>query len=424
MNTALLDINDRNLQLWHAEHRLQGPGYALLDGQQYRFGLVARAAARLRPRDINSRYWWQLNTEPLQPALGPARHTADLVHAHLLDMFEQAGKPEKVVLATSASMQKEQLALLLGIIEHCPFSAVGLVNRSVALASLYGGSSRLYHLEIQLHQAVISELGHRQGSIELERTVTLPGCGWMQLQDRLAEIIGKACIRQTRFDPRLKAATEQQLYDLLPVLLHAFESTDEYQLKIAGYHVRISRDELEIAAATLLSSTVGAIGTAGGDDPVMLDPAAAMLPGFSRQFSHALCIDDKLLCEAVAQHQDRLIQREQPLIFVTTLPCLAVHAEPNLTMADTNPVGTNPARPDTPTHLLANAHAKPLLASGTIVDTDCELHRLAGHWQLRGNKLESVRINGVAYQPGQPVYCGDNISTSAGTQVRLIKVTD
>ena len=132
---ALLDLNDSNLQLWRAGEAVQSPGYALLDGKQYTFGSAARSAARLRPRDINTRYWWQLNTEGLQPALGPARHTADLVHAHLLDIHKQAGQPEEMILAASGSMQRDQLALLLGIVVQCPFNAVGLVNRSVALAS-------------------------------------------------------------------------------------------------------------------------------------------------------------------------------------------------------------------------------------------------------------------------------------------------
>ena len=83
MSIGLLDLHDTNLQLWHQDTRVQSPGYALLKGKEYLFGAPARAAAKLQPRAINTRYWWQLSTELLQPALGPARHTGDLVHAHL-----------------------------------------------------------------------------------------------------------------------------------------------------------------------------------------------------------------------------------------------------------------------------------------------------------------------------------------------------
>ena len=92
MAIALLDINDSNLQLWHGSTHLQSPGYALLVERQYRFGNPARAAARLQPRDINTRYWWQLSTETLQPALGPARHTGDLVHAQLQELHRDGGE--------------------------------------------------------------------------------------------------------------------------------------------------------------------------------------------------------------------------------------------------------------------------------------------------------------------------------------------
>ena len=119
MAAAFLDINDCNLRLWHGDRKVQSPGYALLEGRDYRFGQEARGAARLQPRKVNTRYWWQLSTEALQPALGPARHTADLVHAHLLELHRQAGEPAQLQLAVSAGMSREQLSLLLGIAQQC-----------------------------------------------------------------------------------------------------------------------------------------------------------------------------------------------------------------------------------------------------------------------------------------------------------------
>ena len=46
MSIGLLDLNDSNLQLWHRDTRVQSPGYALLQGGDYLFGVPARAAAR------------------------------------------------------------------------------------------------------------------------------------------------------------------------------------------------------------------------------------------------------------------------------------------------------------------------------------------------------------------------------------------
>ena len=75
---------------------------------------------------------------------------------------------------------------------------MGLVNRSVALASAYPGPGKLYHLEIQLHQAVISELAESNGNVELRRVFPLPGCGLLQLQERLVEIIAAAFIKSLK----------------------------------------------------------------------------------------------------------------------------------------------------------------------------------------------------------------------------------
>lgn len=418
MSAAILDINDSNLRLWDGEQSLHSPGYALLEGQQYRFGLEARAAARLRPRDINSRYWWQLNTEELQPALGPARHTADLVHAHLLDIHEQAGQPQELILAVSSAMQREQLALLLGIIEQCPFDAVGLVNRSVALSSLYGGSGRVYHLEIQLQQAVISELKSDNGVVKLQTVFPLPGHGLLQLHDRIVEIIGSAFIRQTRFDPRRKADTEQQLYDRLPKLLHALVNDGEYDLDIAGYRARLSRKDLTDAVKPLLAGISGVIGTPGPEDHVLLDPVAATLPGFSVQFHNSQHLSDSNLPEAIAQHLDQLVQGEQTLNFITALPILVPQTD------DTVEIMVIPERPVKPTHLMHGGCAYPLLVDGTRVDAQCELYFLDDIWQLRGDGLHSMQVNGVNYSPGQALFRGDSLDSADGYNALLIEVLD
>ena len=71
-------------------------------------------------------------------------------------------------------MQHEQLSLLLGIVHQCPFEAVGLVNRSVAIGSLYANNTSTWHLEIQLHQALLTELRRSDDKIDFEDTEGSP----------------------------------------------------------------------------------------------------------------------------------------------------------------------------------------------------------------------------------------------------------
>ena len=65
--------------------------------------------ARRAPRDINNRFWHRLSTQPLSPALGPARHTADLVHAHLEALLGDLGGD--LTLAIPGAMESGQLSL-------------------------------------------------------------------------------------------------------------------------------------------------------------------------------------------------------------------------------------------------------------------------------------------------------------------------
>jgi len=424
MTVALLDINDSNLQLWHGDTHLQSPGYALLRGQQYSFGTSARATARLQPRDINTRYWWQLSTETLQPALGPARHTGDLVHAHLQDLHQQAGSPGELLLAVSGSMQRNQLALLLGIMQQCPFDAVGLVNRSVALASLYGGGGRLFHLEVQLHQAVISELEESNGKVELQRTVPLPGCGQLQLQERLVEIIAAAFIRQTRFDPRRKAACEQQLYDTLPDTLRALAQDNEANLEVNGYQARINRNELMSAGQRLSDSAPEAMGMLHPDDRIIADPIAGLIPGLAARLPQMEILQADSIRHTLLRHQEQLVQRGQTLSFVTALPCLEEKIIPRVE-GQKEPAAAkaplNTAAIATPTHLLRDSLAQPLAAIDTGLDGDWQLYQSGEGWQLRGTG-PAPRVNDTDYQPGQVLICGDTITTSTGRDALLIEV--
>ncbi len=440
MAIALLDINDSNLQLWRGEQSLRSPGYALLDGTQYLFGNAARSAARLRPRDINTRFWWQLNTEPLQPALGPARHSADLVHAHLLDIHRQAEDCTELVLAVPDSMQREQLALLLGIVQESPFTAVGLVSRSVGVASLYGSRGRLFHLEVQLHQGVLTELSQADGQTTLLRSTPLPGCGLLQLQERLIEAIASGFIRQTRFDPRRKADTEQDLYDKLPEALRALENGSESNIEVGGYRARIDRSELLKCGDRLFTAVAAAMGSPQDGDRVLVDPIATLLPGLGERLPGCEALPNEALWQAVSGHREHLVQRGQALNFVTALPTAGTTADNAATAmpaaeAAAETAAETPenksaggaaqaralAEAAAPTHLLTGSSASPLRPDGVAMSAGCELYREEGSWRLRGEAAAAAMVNGRPYRAGQALNPGDDIRVN-DTHATLIEV--
>jgi len=273
MAPALLDILDSDLCLHHDGRQVCSPGYALLEGDSYRFGETARGSARRQPRYINTRFWWQLGTQPLQPTLGPARHTADLVHAHLLEVHRAAGEPADVVLAVPDSLGRDQLALLLGIAQTCPFRVVGLINRSVLAAEAHADSSDLFHLELQLHQALLTRLSVEDGQIRLVRSHALPGAGLLALQEAIVERVARSFIQNTRFDPRRKADTEQTLYDGLFRSLEALQTSGETQIDINGYSTRINVEELASVADRLHDAIMQEAGNVP-EHVLLLDPQA------------------------------------------------------------------------------------------------------------------------------------------------------
>ena len=415
MSVALLDINDCNLQLWGADSAVQSPGYALLEGKDYRFGTAARSSARLRPRDINNRFWWQLSTEPLQPALGPARHTADLVHAHLQQVHREAGQPAELLLACSGSMQREQLSLLLGIAQHCPFTAVGLVNRSALLGSLLGGRGRLFHLELQLHQALLTVLQDTGDEVSVQRSVPLPGCGLLQLQERLVEVAASAFIRQTRFDPRRQASTEQSLYDVLPTALQALASQPETNIEVSGYRARVSAADMTAAGQRLITAATDAMGAMQATDRIIADPLVALLPGLQDSFSQLSVADANALWLAAQQHGDHLVNREGSVSFVTHLPRLS--GDDVQEHAPIEPAVLEPMPVARPSHLLSDASARPLV-DGMQIDTGATLVERPAGWALQGK----LTVNGAAATEGALLAVGDRIALSDGSEALLIEV--
>lgn len=414
MSTALLDINDCNLQLWGADKPVQSPGYALLDGNDYRFGSAARSSARLRPREINNRYWWQLSTEPLQPALGPARHSGDLVHAHLQQVHREAGQPAELLLACSGSMQREQLSLLLGIAQHCPFTAVGLVNRSTLLGSLYGGHEQLYHLELQLHQALLTVITDSGDDVSATRVTPLPGCGLLQMQERLVEVAASAFIRQTRFDPRRQAATEQALYDALPATLTALASQPEANIEVNGYRARVAATDMTAAGQRLITAVAEALGGGQTTQRIIADPLVALLPGLQDSFSGLRVAAADELWSAAQQHGDRLVTRDGAVSFISSLPRLAT--DNSTGAAPIEPTPLEPLPVARPSHLLSGATARPL-ESGLELVEGVQLVESAAGWTTSG----TATVNGQTAASGSVLTVGDRIAAPDG-EVLLIEV--
>ena len=415
MKPGLLDINDCNLQLWHADQHLQSPGYAMFANGEFRFGTAAQRTARLKPRDINTRFWSQLSTEPLQPSLGSARHTADLAHAHLNSLYSEAGRPDELVLCVPGSMARAQLSLLLGIVASCPFNAAGLVHRSTALASVFGTADTTFHLEIQLHQSLLTKLVSDGKETRLERSTVLPGVGQLQLQERLVEVLADAFLKQTRFDPRRQAVTEQQLYDALPEALRTLPLDTETNVEINGYIAHIERRDVEQVAQPLYDSIAKHV-TQGA---LLADPLAGLLPALSNAFPEVTVLQWEDVRQAIESQGDAVVQRAEHLDFITSLP----YRSDSRLQQDRQPITAAMPRQQqqSASHLLVGHSARPLNTDSTPLGAGWSLAHTGGNWQLQGSGA-TIHINGEPAAAGQAVFLGDEIALGDDAPATLINV--
>ncbi|MEE4192006.1 MAG: hypothetical protein V2I66_10530 [Halieaceae bacterium] len=403
MTLPVLDINDTNLGLWRdGEMALSSPGYALLEGATYRFGEAAREQARLHPRQINHRYWSQLDTEPLTPAFGPSRHTADLVHSHLLAIHEAGGRPEQLLLAAPGSLQHDQLALLLGIIEQCPFSVAGLADRAVAAVASYPVGEYNWHVELQFNQALLTGMRHEGGALVRDNMVPIPGSGWLAFQESLARAVAEAFIRQTRFDPRHSARDEQALFDALPGILRKLLTASETNVEFDGRQARVERSSLAEACDSHYQRILRTL--AAGDARVFLGSTLFALPALTELLPEAVQCEAAAVSAGVTGHQDQVLADGSGIRFITSLPAHAA----------TGSAKAAPAPTQTPA-----AEKPPEIEQ--IEPSRCQIEFSDGELHIQPVSGPAPALNGQPLGGAARLGDGDRLELPDGSSWRLVR---
>jgi hypothetical protein len=411
----LLDCNDAALRLWQEGEAQWSPGLAWFSEGRYQFGEIAWQQARRAPREVNTRYWHRLSTQPLSPALGPARHTADLAHAHLATLFPDTAINEPVALAIPGAMDTGQLSLLLGILQTLPVEISAVIHRS-ALVGAYLGQP-CAHIEVQLHQASITVIDIDNGEAHVGDTGLLPGCGLLGLLDEIAEAIGQQFVAQTRFDPQRRADTEQALYEQIPELLKRLSTQSEVSCTVDDHTARINADTLRPVGEALsrelrqaLPDSIGHIG---------LDTLLSDLPGLS--LPHPITeIAPSVLWQAVDAH---VVPTEGELVFQRRLACQSHSTETppgSPVVASPSSIQTTPSREATQaTHQVVSGRAM-LLVAGAPIAPGVEL---AAPGTLLISPSTLVHLNGQACKGEVSIQPGDRLVVGT-LEVLFISVED
>lgn len=266
------------------------PGIALLEpADVVTVGAEAAARARLQPVLAFDRFWSELSTDPLpRPAAG-AGSRADLAYLHLSALWKAlAGAEDEALFALPGTMRLGEAGLLAGIARAANVPVAGYVDLAVAACAALEAQETVLHLDLHLYQAVLTEL--HGDPLRRRRVEVAPRVGLKALHDAWAQLVAEAMVRRTRFDPLHQAATEQQLFDRLPVWLSSLAQQESIDAELEGaagrFGVSLRREQFVFAAEafyTQLADLIQGARRAGEPVTVALSARAGTLPALAER---------------------------------------------------------------------------------------------------------------------------------------------
>lgn len=289
MSRAALHINDAGITLLDARRVLyRQPGFALLRNDDVETGSKAVSRARINPRHVQHRFWYELSADGIKDQYFHHLTAADLVSRQLEDLWASlpAGCDELVV-AVPAYLSATQLGLFLGVARELKLPVVAMVDAAAAATRREYRNAVPVHVDVSLHCTTLTRIA-QDGQARAERTEQLDGCGIYGLYDAWITTIAAAFVRQSRFDPLHTAATEQLLVDQLGAWLGAAGRSDNVALELqaGGMTHRAEIESLSLIGAAApwyqqIANRLRALYRADETPAIQLTERAASLPGLA-----------------------------------------------------------------------------------------------------------------------------------------------
>jgi hypothetical protein len=449
MRVRVLELNDAGLRLSDESGvLLSSPGYALVMPKRIEFGESARSQSRLNPLHCFNQFWHRLSLDPFPRPVAHFRHNADLAYSHLQDLARTAELEGDVLLAVPGSFSRTQLGILLGLIKSSPLRAVGIVDSSLAAALAQPVQDSLIHVDLHLHQVVLTRLQRQGDDIVRENVALVPGTGWVNLSDSLLQLITQAFIAQCRFNPQHNAESEQKLLDALPGWLledgdaaqgqsardeDEVRSTLQIRLEHNGtvHQARLPRSSLQQRLQPFYQKIVQQIDALDpqGESTLLLSERVQTLPGLAEHLrSHAgggvrgpASHDEHTIARVCREYGSALISPADTLAHVTRL---RLGASAHTTSAAVH----SPL----PTHLLLAHQARRLRDGLQLLQDDAgegqlqmprpgqtpaarllgSIVREDGHFALHA--AQGLQINGQSVHGAHRLALGDCLQTADG----------
>jgi hypothetical protein len=469
MTTVAVELNDAGVVTAAAglPPSSRSPGFALLDGHRILVGREALSRARLKPRWVETRFWDRLDTEPLGRPFPRELRNADLVHAHLTEVWTSIQThmdPRSrtdigdVVLVVPGFYSRRQLELLLGVGRACGIPITGMMDAAVAASSEVARAERILHLDMLLHRMVLTEMRQaetlaRQG-VESEKSA-----GLSRVTDLWAKLIASRFVQQTRFDPFHHGETEQDLYDRLPGWIERVGRDGSALLSLEhrgkAHSVEISGVEMQNAVRDsyrAISNLVRTVASTGSRPALVLTQTLSTLPGLQKEIEEAVGMEAVVLgpgaavAGALQQRHVLLPPGDHEVDFVTELP---IGQPPRQPVGESKSVSKSSGRVSkgqekVPSHLLYEGVAHPIeegpLLLGIALPTDargvqlagetagisrhhCSIQRQGDQVILEDHSTYGSFLNGSRIEGKAPLAAGDRLRLGTpGIELHLIAV--
>ncbi|TNF90130.1 MAG: hypothetical protein EP301_01655 [Gammaproteobacteria bacterium] len=289
MTIAALELNDQSL-LIEAEDGSQfsEPGFARLSGDGIVSGEEARAVAWREPQHVYNQYWCHLNQTPLPVRHRHARHHADIAFAQLKKLWEQVGRVDALILLAPGSFSRNQLSLLLGMVEALPSQPLAVIDS--ALAACADVDCDTLHVDLQMHESVLTVCRPQGGSVRIVGQEVFSGLGMAQMQNAMARHISDLLVESYRFDPLHSSAAEQAIFDQIPQWLTRLRWDPEVSIKVDSEQGELSCILRRDAIKDLIGSRIESMRSfieRWPDCSLLLGSSSAPLTGLVDEFAKA-----------------------------------------------------------------------------------------------------------------------------------------
>lgn len=334
--TLLMELNDLGVRCFQQGQLLcQSAGVAVVDPARGEplFGSAAWRESRIKPLHTYNQFWSQLNTEPLHSQHPLVRHHGDLAYLHLRHIEQQlpfALAGQEVVFSLPGSTPREALSLLLGIANQCGLITLNFIDSSLAALLYRAPASAVTHVEMFLHQCVLTELRWTGEQLQCSRSEVLGEQGWFNLHTQLLNYFSELFIQQCRFNPRHQASSEQTLFDAIPGWLRQSaalerEGSSVFHCELEQYRAQVDIEPLRRFVQSVWQPLQRRLADAA---PLRVgDRLAQCLPLLSLPAGTA-AIEVPQLAEDLSRLDDSISSQPAGVRFIKSLPGIAAAARP------------------------------------------------------------------------------------------------